>query len=87
MRLYKIVNTENDYDEQPVIYTSELSFEKIQELLDDGFIYFKDGLEIIFDIDSNKFLSEYEPDKELIILSERIKTELNRDELITNLLK
>lgn len=87
MRLYKIVNTENDYDEQPVIYTSELSFEKIQELLDDGFIYFKDGLEIIFDIDSNKFLSEYEPDNELIILSERIKTELNRDELITILLK
>ena len=76
---------------KPVIYTSELSFVKIQKLLDYGFIYSKDdskdGLEIIFDIDSNKFLSGYEPDNELIILSERIKTELNRDKLITNLLK
>jgi len=111
MRLYKIANTEN-YDGpflvklranidnlKPVIYTSELSFVKIQKLLDYGFIYSKrypeslglddskDGLEIIFDIDSNKFLSGYEPDNELIILSERIKTELNRDKLITNLLK
>ena len=100
MRLYKIANTEN-YDGpflvelranidnlKPVIYTSELSFVKIQKLLDYGFIYYsKDGLEIIFDIDSNKFLSGYEPDNELIILSERIKTELNRDKLITNLLK
>ena len=103
MRLYKIANTEN-YDRpflvelhanidnlKPVIYTSELSFVKIQKLLDYGFIYSKDdskdGLEIIFDIDSNKFLSGYEPDNELIILSERIKTELNRDKLITNLLK
>ena len=85
---------------KPVIYTSELSFVKIQKLLDYGFIQklldygfiyskddSKDGLEIIFDIDSNKFLSGYEPDNELIILSERIKTELNRDKLITNLLK
>ena len=99
MRLYKIANTEN-YDGpflvelhanidnlKPVIYTSELSFVKIQKLLDYGFIYSKDDLEIIFDIDSNKFLSGYEPDNELIILSERIKTELNRDKLITNLLK
>ena len=51
MRLYKIANTEN-YDGQflvklranidnikPVIYTSELSFVKIQKLLDYGFIY------------------------------------------------
>ena len=69
MRLYKIANTEN-YDGpflvklranidnlKPVIYTSELSFVKIQKLLDYGFIYSKDdskdGLEIIFDIDSN----------------------------------
>ena len=102
MRLYKIANTENygpftrnltrNIDNlKPVIYTSELSFVKIQKLLDYGFIYSKDdskdGLEIIFDIDSNKFLSGYEPDNELIILSERIKTELNRDKLITNLLK
>ena len=110
MRLYKIANTEN-YDGpflvelranidnlKPVIYTSELSFVKIQKLLDYGFIYSKDDskdavtdfrhrLEIIFDIDSNKFLSGYEPDNELIILSERIKTDLNRDKLITNLLK
>ena len=39
---------------KPVIYTSELSFVKIQKLLDYGFIYSKDdskdGLEIIFDI-------------------------------------
>ena len=103
MRLYKIANTEN-YDGpflvklranidnlKPVIYTSELSFVKIQKLLDYGFIYSNEpnqsSLEIIFDIDSNKFLSGYEPDNELIILSERIKTELNRDKLITNLLK
>ena len=102
MRLYKIANTENydvpflvklraNIDNLKPVITSELSFVKIQKLLDYGFIYSKDdskdGLEIIFDIDSNKFLSGYEPDNELIILSERIKTELNRDKLITNLLK
>ena len=55
MRLYKIANTENydgpflvklrakDIDNlKPVIYTSELSFVKIQKLLDYGFIYSKD---------------------------------------------
>ena len=102
MRLYKIANTENydgpflvklraNIDNLKPVITSELSFVKIQKLLDYGFIYSNEpnqsSLEIIFDIDSNKFLSGYEPDNELIILSERIKTELNRDKLITNLLK
>ena len=74
MRLYKIANTENydgpflvklraNIDNLKPVITSELSFVKIQKLLDYGFIYSNEpnqsSLEIIFDIDSNKFLSGY----------------------------
>ncbi len=92
MRLYRIEYIETPYQLTKLLptyhkvdedYMATFTQDDYQELLDDGYFYYRDGFEIVFDIDND---IDYTGFDELNIISIDIKKQL-RDEVISSILK